>query len=137
MTSEPGTRTLPLVEEEVRIEARPVVTGKVRISTSLDTVEEIARTTLEESRVEVTRVPIGREIEAVPEVRQEGDVTVIPLFEEVMVLEKKLFLREELHVRRLVSRDTVEVPVTLRKQRAVVERASAGPGSREDEESKR
>jgi hypothetical protein len=31
-------------------------------------------------------------------------------------------LKEELHIRRRIATETVEVPVTLRKQRAIVER---------------
>jgi stress response protein YsnF len=55
-------------------------------------------------------------------VRTHGDTTIIPIVEEVLVVEKRLILKEELHVRRVVSNDEVEVPITLRKQRAVVER---------------
>ena len=36
--------------------------------------------------------------------------------------EKRLVLKEEPHIRHRVSAETVEVPVTLRKQRAIVER---------------
>jgi stress response protein YsnF len=31
-------------------------------------------------------------------------------------------LKEELHIRRRVETETIEVPVTLRKQRAIIER---------------
>ena len=49
-------------------------------------------------------------------------VTIVPVLEEVLFVEKRLVLKEELHIRRRVSSKTVEVPVTLRKERAVVER---------------
>ncbi len=58
-------------------------------------------------------------------VRTEGDVVIVPVLEEVLVIEKRLVLKEELHVRRQATRETVEVPVTLRKQQGVVERLSA------------
>jgi stress response protein YsnF len=41
------------------------------------------------------------------------------------VVEKRLVLKEELHIRRSVTLENVEVPVTLRKQRAVIERLTA------------
>ena len=47
-------------------------------------------------------------------VRTEGDVLIIPVLEEVLVVEKRLVLKEELHVRRLVSEENVEIPVTVR-----------------------
>jgi stress response protein YsnF len=61
-------------------------------------------------------------VESAPEIRTEGDVTIVPVLEEVVVVEKRLVLKEELHIRRSVKTETVEVPITLRKQRAVVER---------------
>ena len=62
-----------------------------------------------------------------------------PVLEEILVVEKQLFLKEELHVRRRVIEDQVEIPVCLRKQRAVVERLNAanelitGKPSKEDD----
>ncbi|RYY15982.1 MAG: DUF2382 domain-containing protein, partial [Alphaproteobacteria bacterium] len=49
-------------------------------------------------------------------------VTIIPILEEILVVEKRLVLKEEVHVRRTAAAEDVEVPVTLRKQHAVVER---------------
>jgi stress response protein YsnF len=101
-----------------------VTSGRVRIETVTDTVEELAHATLDEETVEVTRVPIGREVSAAPAVRTEDGVVIVPVMEEVVVVEKRLVLKEELHIRRQVTQENVEVPVTLRKQRAVVERLS-------------
>jgi stress response protein YsnF len=44
------------------------------------------------------------------------------VLEEILVVEKRLVLKEELHIRRRATTETAEVPVTLRKQRVVVER---------------
>ena len=49
----------------------------------------------------------------------------MPVLEEILVVEKRLILREELHIEQEVSQETVELPVSLRKQRAVVERVDA------------
>lgn len=123
MTNDKTTReTIPLIEETLRVEKREVAAGRVRVRTVADTVEEIARATLDEEKVEVTRVPIDREIEVAPGVRTEGDVVIVPVLEEVLVVEKRLVLKEELHIRRRIAKENVEMPVTLRKQRAVVER---------------
>ncbi len=116
---------MPLLEEELRVQKRSIATGKVRVRSVVDTVEEVARAELADERVDVTRVPVGREIDAAPSVRTEGDVTIVPVVEEVLVVEKRLVLKEELHIRRRVAHENVEVPVTLRKQRAVIERLAA------------
>jgi len=114
--------SIPLLEEEARIEKREVQTGRVRVRTVTDNVEEIARATLDEDVVEVTRIPVGREVDEPPQVRTEDGVVIVPVLEEVLIVEKRLVLKEELRIRRSVSREDIEVPITLRKQRAVVER---------------
>ena len=50
------------------------------------------------------------------------DTDVVGLVEEVLVVEKRLILREELHVRKHAGTRTVEQPVTVRSMRAVIER---------------
>ena len=52
-------------------------------------------------------------------------MTIVPVFEEVLVVEKRLVLKEELHLRKCTSVEAVEAPVTLRKQTARVERLDA------------
>jgi stress response protein YsnF len=124
---------VPLVEETASIQKRQVVIGRVRVRTVTDTVEELAQADVRHATVEVTRVPIDRVVETAPEIRTEGDVTIVPVVEEVIVVEKRLVLKEELHLRRRVETETVEVPVTLRKQRAVVERLAPDPSPSEEE----
>src|SRR5215203_2439479 len=126
MTSDNGKRqrhehVVPVMEEELRVDKSDVVTGKIQVRTIVESFDKIARATLEGEQIEVTRVPIGKELQMVPEQRTEGDVLIIPVVEEMLVVEKRLVLKEEVHIRRRTKREDVEVPVTLRKQRAVVE----------------
>ena len=58
----------------------------------------------------------------------------MPVVEEVVVVEKRLVLKEEIHIRRTAQTEAVEVPVTLRKQRAVVERLGPDTPSSSEEE---
>lgn len=115
---------IPLAEEEARIDKREVVTGRVRIATKVDEVTQAVRATLSGETVDIERVPVDREIGEVPAVRQEGDVTVVPVVEEVLVVEKRLVLKEEVRIRRRHTSEDVEVPVTLRRERVEVERAA-------------
>jgi stress response protein YsnF len=112
---------LPLVEERLVVDRRRTG-GVVRVRTDTEAVDEIAAIDLESQEVEVSRVPVGRVVEGPQPVRTEGDLTVIPLVEERMVVTTELVLVEEIHIRRRVTRERVEHPVTLRRQTAVVER---------------
>jgi uncharacterized protein (TIGR02271 family) len=116
--------TVKLVEEVAHVDVRAVETGRVRISTRTETVDDVARAELHGEDVEVIRVPVNRPVTGTPPaMRQEGDVTVVPVFEEVLIVEKRLVLKEELHIRKRATVEAVEVPVTLRRQRATVERS--------------
>jgi stress response protein YsnF len=57
-----------------------------------------------------------------PRIRTEDGVTIIPVLEEVLVLEKRLVLKREIRIRKRTTLETVEIPVSLRKQHAKVER---------------
>ena len=113
---------LSIAEEELHIEKRQVATGRVTVRTTTEVSEEVARATLAGESVEVTRVPVNREIDAAPSIRTDGEVTIIPVVEEVIVVEKRLVLKEEIHLRRTVTREDVAVPVKLRKERVIIER---------------
>ena len=118
-------RTLPLAEEKAAVSVREAVTGRVRVSTKTETFAEVVRQELRGMRAEVVRVPVNRTLEpgeTPPEPRTEGEVMIIPIFEEVVVVEKRLVLKEELHISQQVTTETVEVPVELRRQQASIER---------------
>ena len=80
--------TIQLVEETSSVDKERLVTGRVRVSTSSNSVDELAHATLTGVRVEVTREAIGREIDAMPVARVEGEITIIPVVEEIVVVEK-------------------------------------------------
>lgn len=124
---------LQVVTETATLEKRDVLTGRVRVSTRTETVNELVTATLERSDVDVRRVTIDREVDAIPEVRTEGDVTIIPVIEEILVIEKRLMLREEIHLRQTTTVQSVDVPVSLRKQKAVIERDDVSNDQSEEE----
>lgn len=117
--------SLLLAEERATVAKRAVVTDRVRVRTVTRTTEEVVDQDLAREDIEVVRVPVGREIEAMPAIREDGDVTVIPVVEEVLVVEIRLVLKEEVHIRRTRSVESVQTPIVLRKQEAVIERPGA------------
>ncbi len=116
---------LPLVEETLQVSKRDVVTGRVRIRTVTDLSEERVHQDLSGQHVEVERVPIDVLVErdaAPPEPRIEGEVTIVPILEEVLVVEKRLLIKEELRITRHETTNVTDIAVPLRKQRAEIER---------------
>src|SRR4051794_5384090 len=134
-STDSGTVVLPLAEERVETGTRRVETGRVRVSTSVAERQELVEMLLERTDAGVERVPVGRPVDAVPPIRREGDTTVIPLVEEVLVVEKRLILREEIHIRTRTTTQRATETVTLRSDQATVERLEPGSGPPADIES--
>ena len=110
------------VEERLRVEKHLRETGRVRLTTRVESHVETVDEPLLRETVEVERVPIGRYVEAPADIRQEDDVTVVPVHEEVLVVEKRLLLKEEIRLvkRRTEAREPQDI--TLRRQQVEVER---------------
>jgi len=122
MTSPQEVAAIPLVEERLSIEKRQVESGRLRVRISVDQREERVPVSLAHDEVEIERVPKNVALSELPSVRLEGNVTIIPVVEEVVVVEKRLVLVEEIHVRRRTGSSTEEIPVTLRSEQASIER---------------
>jgi stress response protein YsnF len=126
--------TIPVAEEHIVLEKHEIPRGRVRVRTRTEIGQEVVRASLHADAVEVRRIPVGREVDAVPSVRTEGDITIVPILEEVLHVEKRLVLVEEVLIRTVRRTQDVERPVALRRQRAVVERISPSSIDKEDQD---
>lgn len=115
---------IPVVREELAIGKRMVETGKgVRVSKTVSEREEVVDELLARDDVAVERVSIDRVVDAasVPAVRHEGETMIVPVLEEVLFVEKRLMLKEELRI--TSKRREVRNPqrVVLRSEEVSVE----------------
>src|ERR1700730_14878414 len=91
----PEDLRMPLHVEEVSVSRREVEKANVQIALITGTREQLVDKEVTHARDEIERVPIGRTIEVVPPISHEGDITIIPVVEEVVVVERRLILKEE------------------------------------------
>jgi stress response protein YsnF len=121
----PEDLRIPLHVEEVSVSRREVEKANVQIALITGTREQLVDKELTHVRVEIERVPIGRTIDVVPSISQEGDTTIIPVVEEIAVVERRLVLKEEVHIRRVTTKEQHQESVVLRQQEALVTREEA------------
>jgi uncharacterized protein (TIGR02271 family) len=126
---------IPLVEERLSVTKRQVESGRVRVHVAVAEREETLTEQLSRDDVEVDRIPKNIRLTEMPRVRLEGGATVVPVVEEVLVVEKALVLVEEIHIRRRTATEDVQIPVTLRREEARVERSSTAASGGEGEAS--
>jgi stress response protein YsnF len=124
---ESGRVVLPLLKETLTTSRNQIAGNIVRVATVTREQEHFVDEELSHQHVEIERVPVGRQVDAIPPVREEGDTTVLPVMEEVIVIERRLILKEEIRVTRVRSTERQRERVVLRKQDAVISRTEAGP----------
>jgi len=113
---------LPIIEERLKVEGRQVEAATVKIHKRVEEHTEVVDLPLQSEEVEVDRVAVNRIVEEAIPVRVEGDTTILSLLEEVLVVEKRLLLREEVHVRKVHKEVHAPQEVLLRKEEVDVER---------------
>jgi stress response protein YsnF len=128
----PDETVLPLAEETVSVERRLVETGRVRVSLRTEVEQREVAETLHSESVEVEHVPVN------PHPRRGGGGAaapprrrwrwIIPVVEEVLVVERRLVLREELHLHVRRTAEHFRQTVPLRRQEVAIDATPGDPG---------
>ncbi len=114
---------LPVIEEQLQVGKKVVETGSVRINKIVHEEEVKVETPVVVEKLDIERIPINQYVEsAPPAVRYEGDVMIVPILEEVVVVQKRLRLVEELRITKRQEHTQVSQPVILRREEVTVER---------------
>ena len=121
---------IPVVAEEISIGTEQVTRGVVRVHKHVVTEEKTVDAAVSAEEVVVERLPINQLVEGdAPEVREENGIVIIPVLEEVLVVEKRLLLREEVHLSKRMIRSNAPQTVTLRHEVVDIERSEADESS--------
>ena len=116
---------IPVIAEEIAVGRQQVTSGVVRVHKRVETHTATVDAPLTTEAVTVERVPINALVEgAAPQMREEDGVTIVPVLEEVLVVEKRLFLREEVRLRRRATTVNAPQTVTLRRETVEIERVA-------------
>ena len=116
---------LSLLAEELTVGKESAEIGRVRVSKQTHTREVAIDEDLVKESAEVEIIPIGRQIFETPSVRHEGETLVLPIVEEVIHIERRLVLKEEIRITRRKITEQFHDRVTLRYQEAVVTRVQS------------
>jgi uncharacterized protein (TIGR02271 family) len=129
---------LPVIQEALDVRTRRVETGRVRITKVIHEREELVDVPLVQEEVTIERRLINRVVEGPLPVRYEGDTMIISLLEEVLVVDTRLLLKEEVHITTRRTETHTPERVTLRHEDVTIERVDRArnePHSQGQEES--
>ena len=124
---ETGGRTIPVIEEQIQVGKQVVETGRLLITKTIREEEQQVDLPLLQEEFSVERVPINQYVDTPPATRVEGDTTIYPVLKEVLVIEKKLVLIEEVRItkRQQITHDSQSI--ILRKEEITVDRIASQP----------
>jgi len=118
----PRLTVIPVLEERLEVGKREVETGRLRVRKRVSEQEQTVDEPLLADEITLERVLINRFVDQAEAARMEGDTTVIPLHEERLVLEKRLFLREEVRITKRRIERRAPQQVTVQREEVIVER---------------
>ncbi len=112
---------LPVLQEELNIQKKQIVTGVVRLRKLVQEREELVNEPLLSETVEVERIPVNRVVEGPIAPRYEGQTTIISVIEEVLVVSKQLVLKEEIRITKRITEAPYLQQVILRSEQIEVD----------------
>ncbi len=112
---------IPVIREEVKVTRRAVERGGVRVHKRIEEREEVVEQPTYREEVTVERVSLGQPIDQAIGSRQEGDTLIIPVLEEMLVVEKRLVLKEEIRITKRRFDETEQARILLREERVEIE----------------
>jgi uncharacterized protein (TIGR02271 family) len=115
---------IPVIQEQARIDKTEIESAKIKVQKKVVEVEKTVDIPLMKEGYDIERVPVNRFIDTHPPIREEGNVIIVPVVREVLVVEKRLELVEELHIIKHETTVDHKESFTLRKEEVNVERIS-------------
>lgn len=110
-----SAQKIALIEERLKIDIQQVETAAVQVHKKVVSEEVTQQVPVVSEEIKIEHKPVNQYIENVPAVRVEGDTTIISVVKEVLVVEKRLLLVEEIHLTKNTTKTLTTVTETLRK----------------------
>jgi len=112
---------VPVIREEIRVDRHEVEKGGVRVHKRVEEREEVVEQPTFREEVTVERIALGRPLDQAIGSRQEGDTLIIPVLEEMLVVEKRLVLKEEVRITKRRINEVEQARVLLREEHVEIE----------------
>ncbi len=120
-TLDEGAQTIELREEELVAHKELRDLGEIEVRTVIDEVPGRLEIDAYREEVAIEHEAVGQMVGEREKPREEDGVLIVPIYEEQLVVSKRLVLKERLRVRRVGTTERQLFEDTLRRERLVVE----------------
>ncbi|MDQ6673913.1 MAG: YsnF/AvaK domain-containing protein [Chloroflexota bacterium] len=120
-TNEEAAQTIELREEQLVANKHLQELGEIEVRTEVEEIPGRLEVDAYREEVLVEHEPVGQMVSEREKPWEEDGVLVIPIYEEQLVVTKRLMLKERMRVRRVGTTERQLFEDTLRRERLVVE----------------
>jgi uncharacterized protein (TIGR02271 family) len=114
-------RLVSTTDETLEVQRISVPLETVRLSKSVIEEQVMLDQHLLAEQIHIEHVPVNQYLDAPADIRYEGNTVIVPLMEEVLVVQKRLYLREELRITKQQTQKRHAQRHTLRRETLQVE----------------
>jgi uncharacterized protein (TIGR02271 family) len=115
--------SIPVVEEKPVIGKKIIDKAKVIVSKTVNEESQVLNLPSINEQVQIERIPVNKVIDKIPDaIRYEGNTMIIPILQEITVVEKRILLAEEIRITKTAVSSTETKEITLRKEEIKIER---------------
>ncbi|HEX6215801.1 MAG TPA: DUF2382 domain-containing protein [Vicinamibacterales bacterium] len=122
MASDKEPVVIPVAREEASVARKVVEKGAVTVRKVVREKVELIDEPLLHDEIDIEHVVVNRVVDAPEPPREEGDVLIIPVYEEVLTVQRQWVLKEEVRLRRREVQSRHREEVVLREEEALIER---------------
>lgn len=105
-----------LAEEQLKADVYETQIGTVAISKRTEVLPVEGAIDVQHDEVKIEHKEVNEPVADAEQPWYEGDTLVVPVYEEVLVTEKRLYLKEEIRITRIKETEQVTVRDTVRRQ---------------------
>ncbi len=113
--------SIKVFEEKATVDKQVVEKGAVRISKKVHQNDEPVNVSVRSEEVTVERVSMNKYVDVAPEVRYEGNTTIVSVIKEVAIVETKLMLVEEVRITKKVHTKDEMHNIPLRREEIIID----------------
>lgn len=120
-------RQIPVIEQQLQVTTRILETGRVRPTKTVHEQGTIVTIPLQQEQYTLERMALNAYVDQMPTTGQEGEMTNYPVVKEVLVVQKRFLLSEEIRVTRQQTQTQQTQTVRLRRETLTIERTLLNP----------
>jgi uncharacterized protein (TIGR02271 family) len=114
-------------EEKMHLSKEVVEKRKITIHKKVNTETVSHDVPLLHDHVQIEHIPVNKEVTEIPKIRETGNVTIIPIIEEVAVITKKIMLVKEIHITKEQIETLEHIETALRSESVTIDKKDVQP----------